>query len=99
MARDMARDMVALMAQLGFARFKVLAHDRAARVAHRMLADQPLQVLWGQNGVIASCFDPLKESRRVAVTVAGQPLACGHYVAEVAPVALLEARLPLLLKP
>ena len=95
----MARDMVALMAQLGFARFKVLAHDRGARVAHRMLADHPLQVLWGQNGVIASCFDPLKEWRRVTVTVAGQPLPCGHYVAEEAPVALLEATLPFLLKP
>ena len=37
--REMAKDMVALMANLGFDRFKVLAHDRGARVTHRMLVD------------------------------------------------------------
>ena len=31
--------MVAIMASLGFERFKVLAHDRGARVTHRMLVD------------------------------------------------------------
>ncbi len=37
--RVMARDQVALMHALGFARFDVLAHDRGARVAHRLAID------------------------------------------------------------
>ncbi|WP_417361927.1 alpha/beta fold hydrolase [Gallaecimonas pentaromativorans] len=37
--REMANDMAELMAALGFARFKVLAHDRGARVAHRLAVD------------------------------------------------------------
>jgi haloacetate dehalogenase len=39
--RVMAADNVALMAHLGHARFSVLAHDRGARVAHRLAADHP----------------------------------------------------------
>jgi len=37
--RVMAGDMVVLMHRLGFNRFDVLAHDRGARVAHRLAAD------------------------------------------------------------
>ncbi|WP_334149848.1 alpha/beta fold hydrolase [Microbacterium sp.] len=37
--RDMARDQVALMRQLGFPRFAVVGHDRGGRVAHRMALD------------------------------------------------------------
>lgn len=37
--RVMARDMRRVMAALGFERFAVLAHDRGARVAHRLAAD------------------------------------------------------------
>jgi len=37
--RAMAGDMVALMAVLGHARFQLVAHDRGARVAHRMALD------------------------------------------------------------
>lgn len=37
--RRMAQDQVELMRQLGFARFKLLAHDRGARVGHRMALD------------------------------------------------------------
>jgi haloacetate dehalogenase len=37
--RVMARDMLRLMQALGHARFAVLAHDRGARVAHRLAAD------------------------------------------------------------
>ncbi len=37
----MAADMVALMAGLGFPRFATVAHDRGARVAHRMALDHP----------------------------------------------------------
>jgi haloacetate dehalogenase len=39
--RTMARDMLVLMRSLGFDRFNVLAHDRGARVAHRLAADHP----------------------------------------------------------
>lgn len=37
--RTMARDMLRVMQSLGHERFAVLAHDRGARVAHRMAAD------------------------------------------------------------
>lgn len=37
--RVMARDMLRVMAHLGHARFSVLAHDRGARVAHRLAMD------------------------------------------------------------
>ncbi|MFZ2389248.1 MAG: alpha/beta fold hydrolase, partial [Polaromonas sp.] len=39
--RAMALDAVAVMRHHGFARFQVLAHDRGARVAHRLAADHP----------------------------------------------------------
>jgi haloacetate dehalogenase len=39
--REMALDGVELMTSLGFAQFRVLAHDRGARVAHRMVLDHP----------------------------------------------------------
>ncbi|HZF81056.1 MAG TPA: alpha/beta hydrolase [Rubrivivax sp.] len=42
--RTMAADMLALMQALGHERFDVLAHDRGARVAHRLAADHPQAV-------------------------------------------------------
>jgi haloacetate dehalogenase len=39
--RAMAGDAMAVMRQHGFERFQVLAHDRGARVAHRLAADHP----------------------------------------------------------
>lgn len=39
--REMARDQVALMRELGFARFAVVGHDRGGRVGHRMALDHP----------------------------------------------------------
>ncbi|QEM81742.1 alpha/beta fold hydrolase [Halomonas binhaiensis] len=42
--RSMASDMVALMRELGFARFSILAHDRGARVAHRLAMDHAAAV-------------------------------------------------------
>jgi haloacetate dehalogenase len=42
--RDMARDAVAVMHHYGFDRFGVLAHDRGARVAHRLALDHPAPV-------------------------------------------------------
>ncbi|WP_299261235.1 alpha/beta hydrolase [uncultured Kushneria sp.] len=42
--RVMAEDMRQLMQALGFERFSVLAHDRGARVAHRLCLDHPEHV-------------------------------------------------------
>lgn len=42
--RAMARDMIALMGQLGFARFSVAGHDRGGRVAYRLALDHPANV-------------------------------------------------------
>lgn len=39
--REMALNAIAAMAHHGFERFDVLAHDRGARVAHRLAADHP----------------------------------------------------------
>ena len=39
--REMALDALAVMQHLGFDHFGVLAHDRGARVAHRLAADHP----------------------------------------------------------
>ena len=42
--RAMAQDMVALMAQLGHARFGLVGHDRGGRVAHRLALDHAERV-------------------------------------------------------
>jgi haloacetate dehalogenase len=42
--REMAKDMVALMAHFGHDKFLVAAHDRGARVAHRLAIDHPERV-------------------------------------------------------
>ena len=42
--REMALDALTVMHHLGFERFAVLAHDRGARVAHRLAADHPQAV-------------------------------------------------------
>ena len=39
--RAMAADMVEVMRALGFARFRLAAHDRGARVSHRLAVDHP----------------------------------------------------------
>jgi haloacetate dehalogenase len=42
--REMGRDLVELMAELGHSRFAVVGHDRGARVAYRMVLDGPARV-------------------------------------------------------
>ena len=39
--REMGQDVIAVMAELGHARFRLLAHDRGARVAYRLALDHP----------------------------------------------------------
>jgi haloacetate dehalogenase len=72
-----------------------LIHDRSDRDAGRML-QMPVLALWGEDGVVHRCFNPLEEWRRVARDVQGQALACGHYIAEEAPEALLAQVQPFL---
>jgi len=45
----------------------------------------PLLALWGGEGIVARCFDPLAEWRRVAEEVHGRALPCGHYIPEEVP--------------
>jgi haloacetate dehalogenase len=72
-----------------------LEHDRADRDAGRRL-DMPVLVLWGAQGVVHACFEPLKEWQRVASEVEGEALPCGHYVAEEVPERLLSRITPFL---
>ncbi|WP_395701971.1 alpha/beta fold hydrolase, partial [Aquabacterium sp.] len=73
-----------------------LEHDRADREAGRLL-QPPLRVLWGAEGVVQRCFEPLALWRAVAREVDGEALPCGHYIPEEAPQLLLERALPFLL--
>ena len=72
-----------------------LAHDRADRARGARL-QVPLLVLWGAHGVIQRCFAPLEAWRHVSEHVDGEALACGHYIPEEAPEALLARALPFL---
>jgi haloacetate dehalogenase len=72
-----------------------LVHDREDIAQSRRL-EMPLQVLWGAQGVVQRCFDPLVEWQKVATRVSGQALPCGHYIAEEAPDALLAKAVPFL---
>lgn len=46
---------------------------------------QPLLALWGENGIIGRCFDPLALWRLRASDVRGHALPGGHYLAEELP--------------
>jgi haloacetate dehalogenase len=70
-----------------------LEHDRADRKRGQRLA-MPVLALWGEQGVVHRCFEPLAEWRRVADDVRGEALPCGHYIPEEAPDALLAHVLP-----
>jgi len=73
-----------------------LLHDSADRDAGRLMS-APLLILWGREGVVHRCFQPLDEWRKVAADVRGEALPCGHYIAEEAPETLLEKALPFLM--
>lgn len=72
-----------------------LVHDRETLKAGQKVTS-PLLILWGEQGVVHRCFDPLAEWRKVANQVQGQTLPCGHYLPEEAPQALLDVALPFL---
>ena len=69
-----------------------LLHDREDVVAGYKLT-QPVQVLWGEHGVVGKCFDVLKLWHERATDVSGFSLPCGHYIAEEAPELLLNRAL------
>ena len=50
---------------------------------------QPLRVLWGANGVVGRCFEPLPLWQAVAEQVSGRAVDSGHYIAEQAPAEVL----------
>jgi len=72
-----------------------LEHDRAdLDVGHHL--SLPLLVLWGAEGTVGRCFDPLREWQQVATDVRGKSLPAGHYLAEEVPELLLAEALPFL---
>ena len=42
--RTLASDMISIMDELGFDQFKVIGHDRGARITHRLCLDHPTRV-------------------------------------------------------
>ncbi|WP_027600570.1 MULTISPECIES: alpha/beta fold hydrolase [Pseudomonas] len=69
-----------------------LAHDQADLDAGRRL-ELPLRILWGAEGTVGRCFDPLAEWRQVATQVSGRALPGGHYLAEELPDLVVEEAL------
>ncbi len=72
-----------------------LEHDREDLAAGRRI-DCPFLALWGADGVVGKCFDPLAEWRKWSAHVQGGALPCGHYIPEEAPQLLLARVLPFL---
>ena len=66
-----------------------LVHDQKD-LEEKNFLQQPLLVLWGEQGVVHQCFEPLKEWSKLAVNVQGKALPCGHYIPEEAPELLLD---------
>jgi haloacetate dehalogenase len=72
-----------------------LDHDRASLDEGQKIGCAFL-ALWGAQGVIEQCFEPLAEWRQWSAQVSGEALPCGHYIPEEAPELLLERVLPFL---
>jgi haloacetate dehalogenase len=72
-----------------------LEHDRADLAAGTRIVC-PFLALWGAQGVVGQCFDPLAEWRNWSADVSGEALPCGHYIAEEAPAQFLERALQFL---
>jgi haloacetate dehalogenase len=73
-----------------------LEHERADLTAGNKI-NCPMLVLWGANGVIGKCFDPLAEWDALASDVRGKALPSGHYIPEEIPQLLMAEALPFLL--
>ncbi|MFZ4062737.1 MAG: alpha/beta fold hydrolase [Polynucleobacter sp.] len=66
-----------------------LEHDRADRLLGRQLT-MPLRVIWGEHGLVNTCFAPLADWQKVAKEVSGRSLPCGHYIPEELPIELID---------
>jgi haloacetate dehalogenase len=66
-----------------------LVHDRADRAANKQL-EMHLRVLWGEHGLVNKCFKPLEDWQKVAKTVSGKAVPCGHYIPEEMPELVIE---------
>ena len=66
-----------------------LVHDQLD-LDDKNFVKQPLLVLWGEQGVVHQCFEPLNEWSKLAQNVQGKALPCGHYIPEEAPELLLQ---------
>ncbi|MES2756062.1 MAG: alpha/beta hydrolase [Pseudomonadota bacterium] len=73
-----------------------LEHEREDLAIGRKI-ECDLLALWGADGAVAKCFDPLAEFGKIARSVSGKALPCGHYIPEEAPRQLLAEALPFLL--
>jgi haloacetate dehalogenase len=69
--KEMAKDMAELMQHFGHDRFRVAAHDRGARVAHRLALDHPRRV---QKLVVMDIIPTLEHFERADMT-----MAMGYY--------------------
>ena len=72
-----------------------LEHDRDSLATGQKITCDFL-ALWGAEGVIEKCFDPIAEWKHFSDNVSGHSLQCGHYIPEEAPELLLERVLPFL---
>jgi haloacetate dehalogenase len=72
-----------------------LEHDRESLAKGQKITCDFL-ALWGAEGVIEKCFDPVAEWKHLSDNVSGHSLPCGHYIPEEAPELLLERVLPFL---
>jgi haloacetate dehalogenase len=70
-----------------------LEHDRETLAKGQKIACEFL-ALWGAEGVIEKCFDPVAEWKSFSDKVTGHALPCGHYIPEEAPELLIECALP-----
>ena len=66
-----------------------LVHDQLD-LDKKNFVQQPLLVLWGEQGVVHQCFEPLMEWSKFSQNVQGKALPCGHYIPEEAPELLLQ---------
>ena len=72
-----------------------LEHDRDSLAKGQKITCDFL-ALWGADGVIEKCFDPVAEWKHLSDNASGHSLPCGHYIPEEAPELLLERVLPFL---
>jgi haloacetate dehalogenase len=70
-------------------------HDAADRAADRRITC-PVLALWASHGTDGRPYDAVEVWRRWADDVTGQEIACGHFLAEEAPDAVLTALLSFL---